>query len=175
MCWAAPVTCPHCGKVRWYPISTLEQQLKRDNFNGQCRPCGTARGRAGYFKWAKRSGIERRNLTHTGYIVLGPTAISLEDMPLFRAMQNRNRAVFEHRWNMAKHLGRPLEAYECVDHMDGNKTNNDISNLRLYVRGKQQPGSCPGYGTYYHEWQMAEAKVRELMAFHNYISTNIHA
>ena len=70
----------------------------------------------------------------------------------------------EHRWVMAKVLGRPLTSNELVDHMDGNKTNNDASNLRLYVRGKQQPGSAPGHGTFYHEWQQAEARVRKLEA-----------
>ena len=48
--------------------------------------------------------------------------------------------------------------------MDGDKQNNRIENLRIYVRGKQQPGSAPGYGTYYHEWQMALARIAELEA-----------
>jgi len=65
---------------------------------------------------------------------------------------------------MALHLGRPLTSRECVDHLDGNKQNNAIENLRIYVKGKQQPGSTYGYGTYYHEWQMALTKIRELEA-----------
>lgn len=69
--------------------------------------------------------------------------------------------VMEHRWNMAKHIGRPLTSAECVDHMDGNKQNNAVDNLRIYVRGKQQPGSCPAHGTYYHEWQMALKRLRD--------------
>lgn len=63
---------------------------------------------------------------------------------------------------MAIHMGRPLESHELVDHMDGEKTNNDISNLRLYVRGKNMPGSGCGFGTYYHEWQMALAELRRI-------------
>jgi hypothetical protein len=161
---SAKVTCPECKVVRWYPVSVLRQQLKRHNFNGQCRPCGHRKSRLGYYQWAKRNGVSRREVISTGYIVLGPTAIPAEDLPLFRAMQNRNHAVLEHRWVMAKHLGRPLTTQECVDHMDGNKQHNHVSNLRLYVRGKQQPGSCPGHGTYYHEWQMALREIRRLKA-----------
>lgn len=77
-------------------------------------------------------------------------------------MQNKNKAVFEHRFVMAKLLGRPLLTNECVDHMDGHKTNNNPLNLRLYVKGKNQPGSGIGYGTYYHEWQMALAEIERL-------------
>jgi len=63
---------------------------------------------------------------------------------------------------MAKHLGRPLLTSECVDHMDGDKLNNSLNNLRIYVRGRNHPGSANGHGTYYHEWQMALARIKEL-------------
>lgn len=59
-------------------------------------------------------------------------------------------------------LGRPVTRDELVDHMDGNKENNDLSNLRIYRRGKNDPGSGSGYGTFYHEWQMALAEVERL-------------
>ncbi len=159
----AELICPHCGIRRWCTVSVIKQQLKRTTFNGQCRTCGTRRNREGHFQWAKRKG-GRRAVNSNGYVVLGPTWVEAEDLPLFRAMQNKN-GLFEHRFVMAKHLGRPLRSNECIDHMDGNKTNNAIKNLRIYRRGKQDPGSGNGWGTFYHEWQMAEARIRELSAF----------
>jgi hypothetical protein len=86
-------------------------------------------------------------------------------------MKASGSQVFEHRWVMAKHLGRALHSFEWVDLMDGNKGNNDISNLRIYLNGKNEPGSGNGYGTYYHEWQMAERRVRELEALIDHIQS----
>lgn len=39
--------------------------------------------------------------------------------------------VLEHRKVMAEHIGRPLKRTESVHHIDGNRQNNDISNLQL--------------------------------------------
>jgi len=41
--------------------------------------------------------------------------------------------VLEHRLVMEKHLGRFLEPAEVVHHIDGNPSNNDLSNLKLYA------------------------------------------
>lgn len=159
---AAPVTCPTCRAERWWPVFALKQQIKRDNFFGYCRPCGQRASREGTFQTKARKGRGRRSISHTGYIQLGPTSVDIADLPMFRAMQNRANTVFEHRWVMAKLLGRPLRSNECVDHRDGNKKNNDPTNLRIYLRGKNQEGSTNGYGTYYHEWQLVLAQVRKL-------------
>lgn len=107
----------------------------------------------------------RRTVRKNGYVMLSERMVDPNDLPMFRQMAQRERSyVFEHRWAMAKHIGRALHSYELVDHMDGNKQNNDVSNLRIYIRGKNHPGSSAGHGTYYHEWQMAERRIRELEA-----------
>lgn len=85
-------------------------------------------------------------------------------MPLYEQMLagTSHIHIAEHRFVMAKALGRPLRKNELVDHMDGNKQNNALSNLRIYVKGKNMPGETNGYGTFYHEWQLALAEVDRL-------------
>lgn len=47
------------------------------------------------------------------------------------------RWILEHRYVMEKQLGRPLTSDESVHHKDGDRLNNVISNLELWV--KPQP------------------------------------
>lgn len=43
----------------------------------------------------------------------------------------KGKLMGEHRYIMENHVGRQLERFEHVHHRDGNKLNNDISNLEL--------------------------------------------
>lgn len=67
-----------------------------------------------------RRGIGRKTRT---YLVDGYLRVS-----------NYNENYFVHRRVMEDHLGRTLTADEIVHHIDGNKTNNDITNLKLETR-----------------------------------------
>lgn len=46
---------------------------------------------------------------------------------------NRHGCVREHRLVMERKLGRPLHPGEVVHHLDGNKANNDPSNLEVFA------------------------------------------
>lgn len=97
-----------------------------------------------------------------GYIMISREAVKPDELGLFNQLRGSVSVVYEHRFVMSRVLGRALRSNELVDHMDGVKTNNDPSNLRIYIRGRNMPGETTGYGTYYHEWQTALARVREL-------------
>ena len=44
---------------------------------------------------------------------------------------NKQGYIFEHRYILSQHIGRPLSKKEVVHHKDENPMNNDISNLEL--------------------------------------------
>ena len=47
------------------------------------------------------------------------------------------KKFYEHRVAMELHLGRALQGHESVHHKDGDRLNNDLSNLELW--SKSQP------------------------------------
>ena len=48
------------------------------------------------------------------------------------------RHMLEHRWVMEQHLGRKLESWEQVHHIDNNPLNNDLSNLQILTRSEHR-------------------------------------
>ncbi len=165
---AADVTCPKCDTPRQVPLYQLRREMNRPNFHGYCRKCTCSLAREGKLRalqTRRSNGDGAKWIANNGYVMLGISAIADEDLPLFKLSLNKGGGLAEHRFVMAKALGRPLTKYECVDHMDGNKRNNDLANLRLYRKGSNNDaGNMPGHGTYYHEWQMTEKRARDLKA-----------
>ena len=67
-----------------------------------------------------------RRIDGQGYVQVKPTRGDLEFVPMLSTGY-----VLEHRLVMARTLGRPLLKTETVHHIDGNRQNNDPSNLQL--------------------------------------------
>jgi hypothetical protein len=51
-------------------------------------------------------------------------------------MSNKDGYIREHRLVMSEHLGRTLGTHEDVHHIDGNKLNNDSTNLEVMTRSE---------------------------------------
>lgn len=70
-----------------------------------------------YQEYAKTTGIRKR------------TGFWMENG--YKVLYNNGNSRKEHILVMEKYLGRKLNKGEVVHHIDGNKTNNDINNLKL--------------------------------------------
>lgn len=139
------VPCAHCGgsftdaysavyskrgKARKYCSVGCATTARNPAPNFRCLQCGTdAVRRKGannaYDYTQKFCGVPCANaalnkgghIHHTGY----------------RYLNKSGRTVAEHREVMAKKIGRELHRDETVHHIDGDRLNNDPSNLELWV------------------------------------------
>lgn len=81
-----------------------------------CAGCGTS------LPWASRRGM--RCVPCSRYVGAGGY--------VYVRTPDR-RQITEHRYVMEQHIGRPLLPSESVHHVDGQRSNNDISNLELWT------------------------------------------
>ena len=121
--------CPDCGKERWVLLKNGEPQSER------CHPCGAKQ--AGIDKQGKTYGPRASNwrggrqVLQNGYVLV---TLSPDDPYRVMGSTKRHRAVYEHRIVMARSLGRCLESWEEVHHINHDKQNNRIENLELTDR-----------------------------------------
>ena len=115
--------CLDCGKERWTILRKGKPQHIR------CREC-SRKFQRGTTSSQWKGG---RHVTSEGYV-----EITIQPDDPFYCMSN-NGTIAEHRYIMAKHLGRPLTSDEVVDHRGlkyletskENRGDNRLENLRL--------------------------------------------
>lgn len=108
-------TVCECGNERVFSTGSLR--------SGAAISCGR-HGRFRGARYVKSSGYVEVSLRPDDpYAVMGRVKGNVVLVP-------------EHRYVMAQHLGRPLEAHENVHHVDGSKTNNSLENLELWSRSQ---------------------------------------
>ena len=140
--------CPVCGKERWTYVSSVRNLSKTP----RCHLCAVTGTEA--YQWA---GGRHKN--EEGYVRIHLATLSATERLLAEPMTGYGNYLLEHRWVMAKHLGRPLTEDEVVHHRNGIKDDNHLSNLQLLT--KQTHVSTWG-DPYYQKWQEALAENERL-------------
>jgi ribosomal protein S27E len=120
------VKCPDCGISRFVRKSNFE---KKPNFNIKCFTCSKFKKgiNAGSGSLVWKGG---RRLNSSGYIDLWVS----KDNPLY-SMASCHGYVLEHRYLVAKNIGRILKRSEHVHHLNGIKIDNRLKNLVLLDGG----------------------------------------
>lgn len=84
-----------------------------------------------------------RFVTSHGYIAI---RVAANHPRAFGPAHGRQRYAYEHDLIAERMLGRHLRDYECVHHLDGDRQNNDPTNLIVETRSDhaREHGNAPG-------------------------------
>lgn len=148
-------SCPNCGKTRFIRL----------NAKGRlCNSCGTSKshkynprvGRAeNHYNW--KGGL---NLNKQGYILE-----YVKQNNTFYPMATNTKGkrfggyILQHRLVMARHLKRYLNSNEIVHHINGNKQDNRIENLKLTIKMKHRVTYQDGYRDGYKQAMFDNKKI----------------
>lgn len=151
--------CPYCGNGRWVKQAWAKHRAVH---NGTCVACAYKND---LMRGAWKGGIRQAS---NGYIQRHYDTFTEEEQKLLKPMFTMGWKskrlghppyVSEHRAIMALHLRRPLYVDEIVHHINGNKIDNRLNNLRLLKIKKHHKGHGDDY---YQKWQEALIEIEQL-------------
>ncbi len=129
------IECPTCHQIRWVNKSNMIIQKKSGKWTGNCFTC-VLNSRIGTKSQVWKGG--RIKLPKSGYIVV---LLRKED-PYFSMADGMKSPsgsyCYEHRYLIAKKVGRVLKTNEQVHHINFKRDDNRIENLQLYTASEHQ-------------------------------------
>lgn len=114
--------CIKCESLIESTVCRIKTSIKRKTYTGLCLKCLSS----------VRNNVSENSprKTSNGYILIQKSLVPEKHHWLF----NWSFPVMEHRYIMSVKLNRPLYEDEIVHHIDGNRQNNDESNLELWSK-----------------------------------------
>jgi hypothetical protein len=110
----------------------MYQQFRAMRVNDICETCNVSR--RGLLGHITRMELNR-NQYHRGY-TFDKGYVAVWNPEYAQATGRAKRQIQQHIIVMEQHLGRRLAKGECVHHIDEDRANNDLSNLRLMSNGE---------------------------------------
>lgn len=107
------ISCAYCSKIKYFPKSYIETALNKHGMRFCGKKCCDK---------AKQSG-----LLPVGFKFKNQKK---ENHP-YKLIMVKGKRYRLHRWIMQEHIGRKLERWEHVHHINGDKKDNRIENLEI--------------------------------------------
>ena len=145
------------GAFRTYCSLECHAVLRTTKLKRQCRQCGDIfYQQRSVVKRGKNGGCFCSQECYHAYVAVEATQIKARKMDrgyvLIYAPDHpaaQRKYIYEHRLVMEGAIGRLLEPHENVHHIDGNRSNNAIDNLELWV--SPQPSGQRAGDVYKHD------------------------
>lgn len=116
-------------RLRLKKLGVLRTRVEGIRVAAQKGKLGTGlKGKKRKFSDEWKKNISKAKLAHAEKFAVG---VSLKPSGYLEHTRGKNKYRSVHVVIMEEIIGRKLNSDECVHHIDGNKTNNDPSNLQL--------------------------------------------
>ena len=125
-------TCGMCERRKWTLVRALRNWIKNGKYEGKCGTCRKTGPDSPHWKGG-------RYMQPDGYVRCSPGLFLDKERDIINSMMigstSGSSYILEHRAVLAIAMGRALNSWEHVHHINGDRSDNLLENLRLVHTG----------------------------------------